>query len=97
MAQKLDVFVLSDGVGETALRVARAAFAQFPEMDTTYTKYPFIKKDNQLQSILEAAKDKNAVARNVTDDIFSIIIGNSEIRCAFYHHICKRNRRAVFR
>lgn len=61
MTQKLDVFVLSDGVGETALRVAKAAFIQFPEMDTTYTKYPFIKKDEQLDNILSKAKEKKAV------------------------------------
>ena len=75
MKQKLNVFVLSDGVGETALRVARAAFIQFPEMDTTYTKYPFIKKDDQLQSILQLAKDKHAVVLHtiVSTEICDII------------------------
>lgn len=75
MNQKLDVFVLSDGVGETALRVARAAFAQFPDMDTTYTKYPFIKKDEQLNHILKLANDKKAVVLHtiVSKEICEII------------------------
>jgi len=75
MNQKLDVIVLSDGVGETALRVARAAFAQFPEMDTTYTKYPFIKNDKQLKIILEQAKAEHAVVLHtiVSTEICEVI------------------------
>ncbi len=83
MNQKLDVFVLSDGVGETALRVARAAFAQFPEMDTTYTKYPFIKKDNQLENILNLAKERNAVVLHT--------IVSKEI-CQTINQFCQNNQ-----
>ncbi|MQS76056.1 pyruvate, water dikinase regulatory protein [Companilactobacillus halodurans] len=75
MKQKLNVFVLSDGVGETALRVAKAAFIQFPEMDTTYTKYPFIKNDEQLKNILNEAKAKNSVILHtiVSEEICEVI------------------------
>lgn len=82
MKQKLDVFVLSDGVGETALRVARAAFIQFPEMDTTFTKYPFIKKDDQLQRILNRARDVHAVILHT--------IVSKEI-CENINEFCQKN------
>ncbi|WP_125763245.1 pyruvate, water dikinase regulatory protein [Companilactobacillus hulinensis] len=61
MSQKLNVFVLSDSAGETAVRVAKAAFAQFPMFDTVYTKYPFVKNDNHLKEILSKANEKKAV------------------------------------
>ncbi|TGD23086.1 kinase/pyrophosphorylase [Companilactobacillus suantsaicola] len=82
MKQKLDVFVLSDGVGETALRVAKAAFIQFPEMDTTYTKYPFIKNDIQLKNILHMAKDQHAVV------LHTIV---SEETCEVINQYCQNN------
>lgn len=61
MSEKQDVFILSDAVGETAERVARAAFTQFPMLDIIYTKFPFVKNDSQLENILKLAKEKNAV------------------------------------
>ena len=61
MTQTQDVFVLSDAAGETAQRVARAAFSQFPTLDVNYTKFPFVKNDAQLENILKLAKEKNAV------------------------------------
>lgn len=82
MTQNLDVFVLSDGVGETALRVAKAAFIQFPEMNTTYTKYPFIKKDEQLNNILNLAKEKKAVV------LHTIV---SEETCDIINEFCQDN------
>ncbi|GAB5056887.1 pyruvate, water dikinase regulatory protein [Companilactobacillus alimentarius] len=83
MDQKLSVFVLSDGVGETALRVAKAAFAQFPDMDTTYTKYPFVKNNSQLISILNLAKDKQAVILHT--------IVSTEI-CNTINEFCQENQ-----
>ena len=61
MAEKQNVFVLSDAVGETAQQVATAAFAQFPTLDIIYTKFPFVKNDDRLETILKLAKEKNAV------------------------------------
>ncbi|MCH4008214.1 pyruvate, water dikinase regulatory protein [Companilactobacillus sp.] len=61
MTEKQDVFVLSDAAGETAQRVARAAFTQFPMLDIVYANYPFVKNDSQLENILKLAKEKNAV------------------------------------
>ena len=89
MNQKLDVFVLSDGVGETALRVARAAFAQFPEMNTSYTKYPFIKKDEQLNNILNLANDKHAVVLHtiVSTEICEIINSFCQTHGIVYYDI----------
>lgn len=75
MKEKLNVFVLSDGVGETALRVAKATFAQFPDMDTTYTKYPFVKNNSQLENILNLAKEKQGVILHtiVSTEICNVI------------------------
>ncbi|MFD1471241.1 pyruvate, water dikinase regulatory protein [Companilactobacillus mishanensis] len=75
MTQKQDVFVLSDAAGETAQRVARAAFTQFPMLDVEYTKFPFVKNDSQLENILKLAKEKNAVILHtiVSKDTIEVI------------------------
>ncbi|KRK64717.1 PEP synthetase regulatory protein [Companilactobacillus tucceti DSM 20183] len=75
MSQRVDVFALSDAAGETAVRVAKAAFAQFPQLDIVYTKYPFVKNDDQLKNILNLANEKRAVILHtiVSKEISEII------------------------
>ncbi|KRK80469.1 PEP synthetase regulatory protein [Companilactobacillus nodensis DSM 19682 = JCM 14932 = NBRC 107160] len=77
MTQKIDVFALSDSAGETAVRVANAAFAQFPDIETVYTKYPFVKNDKHLTEILELAKQKKAIVLHtiVSKELCNIING----------------------
>ncbi|WP_125768073.1 pyruvate, water dikinase regulatory protein [Companilactobacillus furfuricola] len=61
MTKEQNVFILSDAAGETAEKVAQAAFSQFPELDTSFTKFPFVKNDSTLEHILDMAKEKDAV------------------------------------
>ncbi|EXJ22457.1 ATP/GTP-binding protein [Alkalibacterium sp. AK22] len=55
------LFVLSDSVGGTASNVFYAARAQFPDVPFEMKNFPFIRQEEQLQSILEQAKEANAI------------------------------------
>ena len=55
-------FVVSDAVGETALRVTNAVYAQFPTIKNRNIKrYPFIDSKEEVHSILHDAKLENAI------------------------------------
>lgn len=51
----LHIYILSDSIGETALKVARASLAQFPTAKTVLHKFTFISNKETLQSILNEA------------------------------------------
>lgn len=58
----LKFFVVSDAVGETALRVTNAVYAQFPTIKNRNIKrYPFIDSKEEIISILHDAKLENAI------------------------------------
>jgi regulator of PEP synthase PpsR (kinase-PPPase family) len=64
-----EVFVLSDGTGETADKLVQAALVQFPEHDPPVSRFKSLKSEAQIHGILEEAKTQNAtlvytVARN---------------------------------
>lgn len=52
----LHYFILSDSIGETAQKVARAALAQFPTAKTVLHKFTFITNTDKLDEILHDAK-----------------------------------------
>lgn len=56
MSKTLHYFILSDSIGETAIKVAKSVLAQFPTAHTILHKYNFISSKTQLQTILEEAK-----------------------------------------
>lgn len=89
MTQKISVFVLSDSAGETAVRVANAAFAQFPNIETEYTKYPFVKDDQHLTEILDLAQERRAVILHtiVSKEICNIINGFCQRNGLIYYDI----------
>lgn len=55
------VFVLSDSVGGTASNIYYAARAQFPEVAFDLKNFPFIRQEDQLKTILESAKEIDAI------------------------------------
>ncbi|MCC5889343.1 MAG: kinase/pyrophosphorylase [Alkalibacterium sp.] len=55
------IFVLSDSVGGTASNIFYAARAQFPDVSFELKNFPFIRQEEQLESILERAKNLNAI------------------------------------
>ncbi|KRM59412.1 pyruvate, water dikinase regulatory protein [Secundilactobacillus malefermentans] len=57
----LDVFIVSDSSGETALTIAQTAMAQFPNVHPKFQRFPFIQTESILQGILNLAKKNEAI------------------------------------
>jgi regulator of PEP synthase PpsR (kinase-PPPase family) len=55
-----EVFVLSDGTGETADKLVQAALVQFPEHDPQVSRFKALKSEAQIDSIMEEAKSQGA-------------------------------------
>ena len=72
------VYIISDSVGETANKLSQAAMSQFPTTDFNVSRYPFVRGEGTLLSILEQAKNENAMIVHtlITD-------GLSKIACDF--------------
>lgn len=58
---EIEIFIISDSSGETALTVAQTAVAQFPDLQVKYQRFPFIQTESILEGILKLAAKKNAV------------------------------------
>lgn len=55
-------YIISDSVGETALRATNAAVVQFPQLaDVSMKRFPFINSLEELHPILEEALKVNAI------------------------------------
>lgn len=54
------LFILSDGTGETATQIIRAALVQFPDRQVKVVRYKNIRREDQLAPILDEAKEQNA-------------------------------------
>ncbi len=52
---RLKVIVISDGTGETASAITRAAMAQFPEKEIFFTRYKNIRSKEQIDAIFQEA------------------------------------------
>ncbi len=55
MNEKLKVIIISDGTGETATALCRAAMIQFKSKDVYFTRYKNIRKRTQIDSIFTEA------------------------------------------
>lgn len=53
--ERLKVVVISDGTGETASAITRAAMAQFPEKEIFFTRYKNIRSKEQIEAIFKDA------------------------------------------
>ena len=56
MSDGLTVFVLSDGTGETADQMIKAALVQFRRDGLKIVRYKNVRTDSQVASIFEEAK-----------------------------------------
>lgn len=66
--QAIKIFILSDSVGETAHAVAQAGAAQFGDLDITYQRFPFVRTESLLQTVLaQALKDQAIVYHTFVD------------------------------
>lgn len=57
----LHIFILSDSIGETATKFAKASLAQFPDLPTVLHKTMFISNQEMLDKVLEEAKELNSI------------------------------------
>jgi regulator of PEP synthase PpsR (kinase-PPPase family) len=75
----LNIFTISDGTGETALSIVRAAKVQFADAEIHLERYNRIRSRDMLESILLNAKEKSAtiVATLVDPDLRVFFISRS--------------------
>ncbi|KRL13103.1 pyruvate, water dikinase regulatory protein [Schleiferilactobacillus perolens] len=59
--KKLNLYVLSDSIGETSFKLAQAVMAQFPNVETTYNRYPFIRNEKQINEVVQRAHDEGGL------------------------------------
>jgi regulator of PEP synthase PpsR (kinase-PPPase family) len=53
--KRLKIIIISDGTGETATALSRAAMAQFPGKDVFFTRYKNIRTKDQIEAIFTEA------------------------------------------
>lgn len=61
MIDNLNVFIISDAIGDTGEQLLKAASAQFPNLKVNYHKYPFTRTISILQGLLNKAKREQAI------------------------------------
>ena len=60
--KKVNIFIISDSLGETAREVARAAISQFPKAeDWNMKRFPYVNSEEVLKDLLKDAKEENAL------------------------------------
>jgi len=63
---KLKIIIISDGTGETATALSRAAMKQFPDKDVYFTRYKNIRSREQIDAIfLEAAVNHDIIVHTI--------------------------------
>lgn len=55
------IFVISDGTGETAATMIRAALVQYSEYDTNVIRHKNVRNENQLRPLIQEAFDQQAL------------------------------------
>jgi regulator of PEP synthase PpsR (kinase-PPPase family) len=61
MDSEIKIIIISDGTGETASLMTKAAVVQFSNREINYTRYKNIRTQGQIEAIFEDAKDRNDV------------------------------------
>ncbi|BBM23273.1 putative pyruvate, phosphate dikinase regulatory protein [Lactiplantibacillus plantarum] len=73
----IKVFILSDSIGETAHNVALAAAAQFSDYEIRYQRFPFVRTDSLLQTVLaQALKEHAAIFHTFVDRRLSQVVNH---------------------
>lgn len=85
-SKHLELFIISDSVGETARKVIEAVLSQFPDLETTIHHHPFIRTQEDLEKILQKAKKVNGIIIHtlVIDDLSKyteFFCRNENLRC----------------
>ncbi|PWG00766.1 pyruvate, water dikinase regulatory protein [Levilactobacillus bambusae] len=84
--KQLDLFVISDSSGETALTVAQTALSQFPSLKVNFQRFPFIQTTSILNGILKLAGQKQAL---IFHTLVDPALSNLVITFAREHHLAE--------
>ena len=75
MKDRLKIIIISDGTGETASLITRAAVLQFADKEIEFTRYKNIRTKTQIQAIFQdAVKRCNLVAYTIVSPELSLLI-----------------------
>ncbi len=76
--EQLEIFLISDSVGDTAQKVINSVLAQFPDLKKVdIKKFPFIDTKEELQQILtDALKEKAIVVTTLVDEKLNTLIAD---------------------
>ena len=55
-SKHLELFIISDSVGETARKVIEAVLSQFPDLETTIHHHPLIRTQEDLEKFFKKQK-----------------------------------------
>ncbi len=69
------IYIISDGTGQSAMSVMKAAILQFDKPDVKFTVYSMVDREDQLVSILNNAKiDNSLIAYTMVTKAFRKIV-----------------------
>ncbi len=87
MQNTLHYYILSDSIGDTAMKVSKSVLAQFPNANTVLHKYNFISSDEHLSEILTSVnKYQGLIFMTIVDDALASIVED----------YCKHNQLTCF-
>lgn len=61
MTKELNLYIISDSIGETGLKLAQAVAAQYQDVAPRYLRFPFVHTEEKLEATLDQAKQDDAV------------------------------------
>ena len=70
MNEPINIFIISDSIGETAEQVARAATSQFVNENIRFRHFSHIRTKEQIENILATARPRNSLI------MFTLVIEN---------------------
>lgn len=59
--KNITIYIVSDSVGDTALKLSQATMAQFPDLSVNYIKYPFCNDEKKINDIVNDAAKNDAI------------------------------------
>lgn len=59
--EKKVIFIISDGTGETAMTMTRAALVQYADLDLQMIRFKNVRSEAQVESIMDQARDRHAI------------------------------------
>lgn len=85
--QKIKVLIMSDGTGETATAMTRAALSQFPDKEVFFTRYKNVRDEEHIQNILQEAQ--------LHHDLLVYTIASRELRKYIAEQARQKTMRAI--